>query len=83
MDGADVSGVSARCNRYAGVLQFFQIRQRDLVSFLDPIQRLLRFRQRALDPIRQFVLWNLRHVERRNHFRIAPRFFLRRQVQLM
>ena len=40
-----------------------QIRQRDIVRLLDPIERGIRISQGVLDSLRQFVLRNLCHIE--------------------
>ena len=52
---ADVSSISAGRNCYSGILQRFQVLERDIVGFLDPIERVFRLGQRRLDPIRQFI----------------------------
>ena len=80
MNRADVSSISAGRNCYSGILQRFQVLERDIVGFLDPIERVFRLGQRRLDPVRQFIRRNLCHIKRRDHFGISPRFFFRGQI---
>ena len=83
MNRADVSRIGPRSNRDTGFLELLQIRQRDFIRLIDPIQSSLWISQRVLDSLWQFVLRNLRDVERRDHFGVAPRLFFRREIQLM
>ena len=62
MNGADVSRIGAGRDCDAGLLQRSQVLERDIVGFLDPIERVFRLGKRRLDPIRQFILRNLRHI---------------------
>ena len=80
MNGADVSRVGAGRDCDAGILQRSQVLECDIVGFPDPIERVFRLGQRRFDPIRQFIRRNLRHIERRDHFGITPRFFFRGQI---
>ena len=64
----------------SSVFRFFK---RDVVGLLDAIEDGLRIRHRGLDPIGDFVGRQFRDVERRDHFRVAPRFFFRGELELV
>ena len=82
MDRADVPRVGPGGDGDPGVLERFQVLQRDIVGLPDAIEDGLGLRERGLDAIGNFVGRQLRHVERRDHFGVAPRFFFRGEIQL-
>ena len=83
VDGADVPGISPGCDGDAGVLERLQVLERDIVGLLDAIEDRIGIRERGLDALGHFVGGNSCDVERRDHFRVAPRFFFRREIQLV
>src|SRR5687767_10050095 len=83
MDGADVPGIGPGGNGDADRLKRLQILQRDIVSFLNRGEDSFGLRYRGLETVRHFVGWQFGYVEGGDHFRIAPRFLFRGQLQFV
>ena len=83
MNRPNISCVRPGCDGHAGVLELFEIFERDIVSLFNALQGCIGIGQRCFNSIRYLVRAQLCNVERRNHLRIAPRLFFWRQIQFV